>query len=440
MRSLHALVLAAALASAGARADTVTLTDGSVREGTVIHEDQAAVTLEMRVGGMRGRVVIPRHEIASIKKEALPADPVETQAAKLRQAAEALDGAAAGRAYVALGDHYAERLGYSAQAREAYAKALQADPENADARKILGYVKTPAGWEAVDDERRARGLVPLGEGWVKPGERAWMIDRRHQEETGELKIGPRQEPAFSEAEIQRRLNELKAAEAYREAGLRGGEQVLARNGFYDFGDEFYIGSSYAPYYVDGVGIRYGNGEAFFGTVGYDPYSYAYPYHGGYAPRRAAVPYALAPASSSGSNASPNVGSYAGLKYAGYGYGYPDGSYNRHAPAYSGYYVNPSYTYGRDAAAAANFKHRFGYSPGIVYSNKNSSFAFGTNFGGGYYGGHYGGYGYGGYGGYSGYGGGYGLYFSGGSKNFKYSVGIGGFSGGYSSGGFSGFRW
>lgn len=465
-----------------AYADTVTLTDGSVREGTVVKEDAEHVTLEVRVGGMRGRVTIPRHEVAAIRKSAPAEDLVEAQAAKLRAAAEALTGAGAGDAWVALGDFYAERTGYSVQARAAYERAIEAHTDHATARKALGYTKTAAGWEALDSERRARGLVPLGEAWVKPAERAWIIDRRHEEETEELRIGPRRADAFTQDEVQRRLDELREAErfAQRQASLQAGEDLLSRYGYFGFDDGLYIGNAYAPYYVDGVGISYGDSSAFFGTVGYGyplagypvgygygygPYVYADPHYtlqGG--PRTGSAEsfraqefyrtYGYYPGVTAGTGSVSVTG---GTLFSSYpkvtdpargvgGVGYPDGSFNRLArplPAHTttigpfgpgqtatfatlgSYYYQPYYSGGTShAALSRSFQRQYGYSPGIVYGNKKFGFAFGTNFSGGY--------GYPSYG--NGYYGGSNFYIQGGNKNFRYSVGFGGFSG-YRSGGF-----
>lgn len=358
---LMAIVAALALIASTVLADTITLNDGTVREGRIVTEDESGIVMEVVFGSLRGRVRIPKSDISSVKREALPKKPALTQAERLRSEARKLKGSAAAEAWVRLGDHYASLKGYSSESKAAYREALKADPEHADAHKRLGHTKTEKGWRAVDDERRKRGLVPLDDLWVKPAERAWLIDRRHDKETDDLRIGPRKEDRFTKKELEDQLRLKKAEEEYEERErlrLKYGESLLSRYGYFlPAGDTFYIGSANTPYYADGVGIAYGDSDFFVGHVG----SGYHPYHRYRSYRRCANPY---------------------------GYGY-----------------------------------RYGFSPGIVYRDKNFSFGFGTNFGG--YGYPYGGYGYG-------------FRISGGNKNFKYNLNWGGFSGRSSYRGYSGF--
>lgn len=249
-------------------ADTVTLRDGTVREGTIVSEDDDTVTMEVRVGGLKGKMVIPRAEIASLKIQPLAPDPVQTEAAGLRTNAERLSGRAAADAWVALGDHYAQHAGYSAQAKAAYEKAIASDPDHVRARHGLGHVKTAKGWQAADDLRRQRGLVPLGEVWLKPDERSWVIDRRHEEQTEELRIGPRQPDDFSKERIDRDLALKRAEEDARRSQtqlLADGESLLARYGYYMGGDGTYLGSG--PVWGDGVSVTAPGYSFFAGTVG-----------------------------------------------------------------------------------------------------------------------------------------------------------------------------
>lgn len=385
--------LSAVLAGGVARADTVTLTDGTVREGTVVEEDATTVTLEVRLGSMKGRVVIERSRIRSIERKDLAPDPVEAGAVALRADARGKQGREAADAWVKLGDYYASKVGFTSEAQAAYVNAVAADPDHEAARKRLGHVKTDQGWQALDAERRAQGLVPLDdELWVRPAERAWIIDQR-RDAGDDLSIAPRKDEPdkITQRDIEAALRQKRAEQAYRERDrlrLEYGESLLSRYGYFAPGDGWYIGGSgYTPYYVDGVGIASGDDSFFVGTVGTDPY-------------------------------------YRGRRYYGPGYGYGSGS----GFVYSG---------GGRGNAASNFRRSFGYSPGIVAGN----FAFGTNLSN--FGPYYGGYGYGGYGGYgSGYSSGtygsYGIHLNGGSKKFNYSINIGGFGGSSSFGSSSGF--
>ncbi|MCW8130620.1 MAG: hypothetical protein KIS92_09745 [Planctomycetota bacterium] len=373
MRANLILLVGAALLLAGtARADTVTLRDGTVKEGVILRQDADGVTLEMRIGSLKGAVHIPQADIRKIERKPLPEDPTEAAAAKLRAEAEAKTGAEAAAAWVKLGDFYADRAGYSNLAHEAWRKAVAADPDHAEARKRLGHVKTESGWQAVDDERRARGLVKLEDDvWVKPAERAWLIDRKDKQDAEDgLRIGPkRAEDKFTKAEVEKllKMRQIQEELARREElRVQHGESLLQRYGYYGDGGGFFVGPGYTPVYADGVGIASGDSEFFVGTVSSYPY---YNYSGGY---------------------------YGGHR-RGWGYG----------GANAGYWDSGN--------AGSNFRRSYGYSPGFVYKN----FAFGTNFNSGFGG-------YGGYSSYSGYSSGFGVNLSGGNKSFRYNVGIGGF--------------
>jgi len=368
MTKSFAILIALLLCQAAAlRADTITLKDGTIREGIIIQQDGDGLTLEVRVGALKGRVVIPKDEIKTIKREALAADPLDLEAEKLQKDAEGKTGTDAADAWAKLGELYAGRTGYSSLAHDAFRKAVAADPEHAAARKRLGHVKTEKGWQALDDERRARGLVPLDDFWVKPQERSALIDRRHQEELDNLRIGPRQEAKedkFTQADLEKlkAIREIEAELSQRERlRVQYGESLLSRYGYYANGDGPYIGSGGTPYYAEGVGLSTGDSEFFVGRVYSD---FFYP-----------------------------------TGYRNYPYGTRFGS--------SGFVAGDN--------AASTFRRNFGYSPGLVWGD----FSFGTNFGSSFYSG---GYGYSS--GYH-YGSGFGANISGGSKNFRYNVRWGG---------------
>lgn len=388
MRITATAFLTAVLGIAGGvRADTVTLKDGTVREGTILQQDADGITFEVKVGSMKGAVHIPKNEIAKIERQALAADPVETEAAALREAAEKKSGAAAAGAWVKLGDFYAERSGYSNPAQEAFKKALAADPENEKAHQRLGHAKTEKGWQPVEDEKRAKGLVQLDDVWVKPAERAWLIDKKDrqdkqakqdQADDDDLRIAPRKpgDDKFTKAEAEKlvKMRQIEEELARRE-GLRvqQGESFLQRYGYYGDGNGMYIGPGQTPVVVDGVSIGSGNSEFFVGNV------------------------------SSGYYANSNA----------YGSGW-NGGWNG--------FNGAGALYSNNGNVSRQFRRNFGFSPGFVSNN----FAFGTNFSSGF-------------GGSSSFGG-FGINLSGGSRSFRYNIGIGGFSGGSFSSGFSGFGW
>jgi hypothetical protein len=251
-------------------ADLVTLTDGTVREGEIVAEDAASVTLEMRIGALRGRLHLPRNEILKIEKRPLPPDPVETEAAALKASAKKKQGAEAAEAWAAVGEHYSRHSGYSAPAKEAFLQALRADPENAAAHKALGHIRTAEGWKDAAAENRAKGLVPLSEKvWLKPEERAKVIDQAagaQLELYSGVSIGRRTEEKKQSAEELRRLLELKLAEEEQDrkaiANLERGEELLRR-----LASERTANYVVRPVYaVDGVGFASGSSSMFVGRV------------------------------------------------------------------------------------------------------------------------------------------------------------------------------
>ena len=365
MTQLNALVLVLLLCPTVAlHADTVTLKDGTVREGVIIQQDGDGVMLEVKVGALKGRVVIPKNEIQSIQREEVAADPLDLEAEKLQKVAEGKTGKEAAESWVKLGELHAGRTGYSSLAQDAFRKAVAADPEHATARKRLGHVKTAKGWQALDDEHRAHGLVPLDDFWVKPQERSALIDRRHQDEVDGLRIGPRQEvpeDKFSQADLEKlkAMRKIEAELSRRERlRVQYGESLLSRYGYYASGDGPYIGSGRTPYYTEGVGLSTGDTEFFVGRV----------YSDFYGPER----------------------SWLGVPVSGT-------------------------ELVAEGNSTSSFRRNFGYSPGLVWGD----FAFGTGFHSSMYSG--------GHGHSNGYhsGAGFGADLSGGSKNFRYNIRWGG---------------
>jgi hypothetical protein len=292
---------------------------------------------------------------------------------------------------VKLGDLYSGKLGYSAQAREAYEKAIQADPENAAARARVGHVKTAGGWQKVEDERRDRGLVPLGEVWVRPDERSWLIDRRHEQEVEELRIGPRRDDAFTRLEIEKALALKKAEEeAARRERLRlaYGESLLSRYGYYVTGDGIYIGSGWTPYWVDGVGLSTLDSEFFVGRIG-----------SGYWQDWGCYPWLPCWRSGHGGHGQGHGG--------GHGHGGPEGGHGHG---------------GGPGGGHGGCQHPPWFSPGFRWGN----FSFGTNLN------PYGNYPFGAW-----CSPGSGIHIQGGSGSFRYNVNLGGWGGAWHGGGSTG---
>jgi len=68
------------------------------------------------------------------------------------------------------------------QSREAWQKALAADPSNPEANAALGRVEVDGVWMGREDAYRARGYVPFEGRWVTPAEHEALVRERALEE------------------------------------------------------------------------------------------------------------------------------------------------------------------------------------------------------------------------------------------------------------------
>jgi hypothetical protein len=298
--------LLAAVICTVARADTVLLRDGTRQEGEIILETEHSVTLRVRMGGIRGTVVIPKTEIVSIARKALPPDTVIADARRLEQEALAVEQFAetvqlapknpaarrdafrkAADAWVRAGEFYQRHRGYGAQANNMYERALLCDPDHVVARAKLQYVQTEDGWARPEAEAASAPVIG------KPEAKAPEAD---------LTIGLRRD---AEA-----VNRLLADQQARQEQQRRDSQRTPGN---------YIRPLYyIPAY--GNGLYYNswgaNGDFLYvlPSPAYGWPTYTYPYasfpHGSWGPRH-----------------------YGG--YSGYGGGYGCGSYGGWGLGFSG---------------------------------------------------------------------------------------------------------
>ncbi|MGD0088543.1 MAG: hypothetical protein ABSE73_01360 [Planctomycetota bacterium] len=182
--------------SSALRADTVILRDGTEYEGEILRQTNADLIFRVWWGAMKGSVRIPKSEIVDVRMKPLPPDAVIADAEALRLEAEerslkpspksktsssqnqpgaahnandafaksdapsrtsnlqseipippeGIRNRAGADAWVKLGEYYQRHHGYSAQAHQAYQKALLADSDDPVAREKLGYIKVGAEW------------------------------------------------------------------------------------------------------------------------------------------------------------------------------------------------------------------------------------------------------------------------------------------------------
>jgi hypothetical protein len=198
-----AILLATALLTAGAiaaRADTLTLRDGSVREGKIVGESEDAYEFEIARGTLRAVVSIPKSEVTEVKRGASENERLLAEYARKRAALK--EGDAEG--WAELGLWCRKRVGLAVEADEAFRRAIAANPDHEAARRELGYVKVGDAWLTQDEVMLARGYVRHAGRWVTPEERSRI-------ETEALAARERTvEDLDREARIRRELAEREA--------------------------------------------------------------------------------------------------------------------------------------------------------------------------------------------------------------------------------------
>jgi hypothetical protein len=83
--------------------------------------------------------------------------------------------------FVALGKSARDK-NLQRQARRAFDKALELEPDNSAARLALGHVKFEGQWMSSDEANRARGMVKHGESWVTPEAKADLLRLQQESE------------------------------------------------------------------------------------------------------------------------------------------------------------------------------------------------------------------------------------------------------------------
>jgi hypothetical protein len=165
MITMRTLLLSLALASA-ALADEVTLRNGSTFSG-IVREQGDRVTIEMDFGSMTFRKV----DVRSISRN---------NEDFLSQFEEKAKTALDVKSMLALAA-WARDRGLAARASELYRKVLVLDPDQAEARKALGYEKVNGLWLAGDELMTARGFVKVNGRWMTKDMADRLLEQEHQE-------------------------------------------------------------------------------------------------------------------------------------------------------------------------------------------------------------------------------------------------------------------
>lgn len=205
------LSIGCAVVALACQADTLVLRDGTEYEGEIVRQDKDTVTFRIRLGGMKGSVVLPKSEIVLLQTEALRPDPIIAGAESMLKEAQASqnDPRKTAESWVKLGEYYHCHPGYAAQAHNAYVQALLWDCDNATARSRLGYVKTALSWERPRPKPAApaQAQAPKAAN-AEPGD-AIVIGLRRDEDLinklldeqaarrrAEQELSPRQDPGY----------------------------------------------------------------------------------------------------------------------------------------------------------------------------------------------------------------------------------------------------
>ncbi len=183
------------LLCAGARADVVYLKNGKSIEGKVTVEGD-----RVKVEIPHGTVSFPRDKVLRIEKRESRLDVYDRKRAALAA------GDAKGRLALA---EWCLREGMGNRREALLREVLEIDPENAEARKLLGYVKHEGKWVTPAERFRAMGLEEFEGRWHKPESVAAIKAARAEAQKAE------EERRKAEVELQIRKAELEKLVAER---------------------------------------------------------------------------------------------------------------------------------------------------------------------------------------------------------------------------------
>ena len=189
-----------ALVPAPVVADDVFLKGGGRVTGRIL--SRTATSLEMDIGA--GRVTLSMNSVERIEEGRSALHDYQDRAAAIR--ATDADG------WLQLA-RWASNAGLGTQARQAYERVLDADPDQPEANRALGRVALDGRWMSEEDSYRARGYVLFEGAWITPAEQDAMLRERAavaQAERARLEA----EQRALEAEARAREAEARAQAAY----------------------------------------------------------------------------------------------------------------------------------------------------------------------------------------------------------------------------------
>lgn len=188
-----------------AQADKVHLVDGAVIEGKATRQgDKVVIELES------GQVTLAADDVAKIESGSSPVQRLEQLEAEQRGRGVA--------GLLVLAD-YCRDHGMRARERTLLESVLEQQPDHADARARLGFVKSDAGWITRDEHLRAQGFVQDGGEFITREQLAEREQRRaeadaakHEREKAKLEV-EQQKVALERERLELTRAEERAAEA-----------------------------------------------------------------------------------------------------------------------------------------------------------------------------------------------------------------------------------
>jgi hypothetical protein len=200
------------LISGVAQADRVHLVDGAVIEGKATRQgNKVVIELES------GQVTLAAGDVAKIESGSSPVQRFEQLETEQRGRGVA--------GLMVLAD-YCRDHGMRARERTLLQSVLEQQPDHADARARLGFVKSDAGWITREEQLRAQGFVQDGGEFITREQLAEREQRRaeadaakHEREKAKLEV-EQQKVALERERLELARAEERAAEAEKAAAVQ----------------------------------------------------------------------------------------------------------------------------------------------------------------------------------------------------------------------------
>jgi hypothetical protein len=205
-----AVGLVSALLPLAAAADEIYLKSGGQLSGRIVSRD--ANMIEVDIGA--GRIAVATSTVLRIEEGKSALHEYEEKAGRIP--------AGDVEAWVALGD-WASSRGLGTQAREAYARALSASPNDARANTALGNVQVNGRWVSAEEGYRERGYVRFEGEWITPAEHEAILRERGAEADQERARQADARVQEAEARAQEAEERARAAEAKAQAEQQADE-------------------------------------------------------------------------------------------------------------------------------------------------------------------------------------------------------------------------